>query len=394
MDDERVTVMELIRSATTTPDDDGQQVRRPEVVAAAGGALTALAGLAGVLLLVLLGALAVPRADAGVGEALGSGALVWLVGGGARAALGVATIAMTPLLGLLGLVALARLGAGRTPLTDDWRSHAAWVGGYAGVGALAALLTLLSSGAPQPLSLLLPLLVVPALGLTWSRGLPDELAARWARAPGAVRRGLLPGLHGGITAVGVGTVLLLVAVAAHLGRVAHVHDALGAGLFGGLLLVLLQVAAAPNLGIWALSLAAGPGFSSTDGASTTWASAESGVLPMLPVLAAQPQSGDLPWVTHLLVLLPVALGAWVARSALRRVSRLATTTTKAATVAVAVVVAALVVVLLDAVGGGSIGAVRLGDIGAPALTLGMVLTLEMALGALVVLARDWWVLRR
>ena len=50
--------------------------------------------------------------------------------------------------------------------------------------------------------------------------------------------------------------------------------------------------------------------------------------------------------------------------------------------------------VLDGLGGGSIGAVRLSDLGAPALPLMLVLLLELGLGALAVLARDWWVLRR
>lgn len=386
--------MELIRSATTTPDDEGEQVHRPELVAALGGAATALAGLVLVLGLVLLGALAVPRATASTGEGVGAGALTWLLLGGGRVAVGSGLVALTPLLGLLALVALARFGAARTPLADDLRSAGSWVGGYALVGGLAVLLGLLSPASPAPLSLPLPLLVVPVLGLLWARGLPERAADRWEQAPLALRRGLAPGLRGAAGGLAMGTLLLVVAVLVHLGRVGQVHGELGAGVFGGLVLVLLQLAAAPNLGLWALSLAAGPGFSTSDGALTTWASAESGVLPMIPVLAAQPQPGDLPWITHLLVLLPVALGAWVARAALREVPRLAAVRTKAAAALAGVLVAAVALALLDAVGGGSLGGARLSDIGAPAGALALALAVEMGVGALLVVARDWWVLRR
>lgn len=390
----RVTVMELLRSATSTSDEQGEPARRPEVGAALRGALTALASLVIVLVLVLLAALAVPRATAGVGESVGAGALTWLVLGGARIGVGPGTLALTPLLGLVGLVALARLGARRSTLDEDPRVLGSWVGGYALVGAVAALLGLLSPVSPDPLSLVLPLVLVPSLGLLWARGAPSTVSDRWARAPLALRRGLVPGLKGAGLALVLGTVLLLVAVAVHLDRVGHVQAGLGAGLFGGLLLVLLQVALAPNLGIWTLSLAAGPGFSTSDGAVTTWASAEAGLLPMVPVLAAQPQPGPLPWVTHLLVLLPVLVGVWIGRTTLVRVPRLAATSAKLAAVVCAVVIAAGVVALLDGVGGGSLGGARLSDLGAPALTLGLVLALEMGLGALAVVARDWWVLRR
>ena len=150
----------------------------------------------------------------------------------------------------------------------------------------------------------------------------------------------------------------------------------------------------PNLGIRALSLAAGPGFSTAGGAMTTWSSAEAGLLPMVPVLAAQPQPGPMPWVTHLLVLLPLVAGAWIGRETLSRVPRLAPTQSKLAAVLAAVVVAALGVALLDGLAGGSLGAMRLAHLGAPAVSLALVLTLELAAGALVVLARDWWLLRR
>lgn len=386
-----VTVLELIRSATT--DDEAR--RRPELSAAGTGALTAAAGLLLPLLLTVLGALAVPRASAGVGDALGSGALLWLVLGGARLDLGSGTLALTPLLGVLLLVLLARTGARRgLPEAPDLRVQGAWLGGYAGVGLLAALLGLLTPVSVTVLSLPLPLLLVPAVGLVWVHGLPPRLGEVWERAPLAFHRGFVPGVKGAAVTVVAGSLLVVVATVVHAGRVLHVHSELEAGFFGGLLLALLQVLLLPSLGIWAVSFAAGPGFATTGGAMTTWSAAESGVLPMVPVLAAQPQPGALPWVTYLLVLLPLAIGAWLGREALAWVPRLAATRAKLAVVAVAVGVAALGVVLLDGLSGGSLGADQLSDLGAPGLRLGAVLVLELGAGALAVLAREWWTLRR
>lgn len=384
--------MELIRSATTG--DDGTR-RRPEARAAAAGALTAFAGWSLPVLLVVLGALAVPRATAGFGDALGSGSLLWLVLGGARLHVGDGALALTPLLGMLLLILLARTGARRgLPDLPDARLQGAWLGGYAAVGALAALIGLLSPFGPTPLSLPLPLLIVPALGLVWAHGLPERAGEVWGRAPWPLRRALVPGAKGAGLLVAVGTALMVIVSVVHLGRVTHIQSELEAGFFGGLLLVLLQVALLPNLGIWALSFAAGPGFSTTGGAMTTWSGAEAGVMPMVPVLAAQPQPGDLPWITHLLVLLPIGVGAWVARETLARVPRLAATQTKLGAVSAAVAVAALAVALLDIVAGGALGAVRLSDLGAPAGWLAVALVAELGLGAALVFARDWWALRR
>lgn len=383
--------MELIRTAAT----DAESRRRPDLWAAGTGALTAAAGLILPLILTLLGMLAVPRATAGFGEALGSGALLWLVLGGARLHVGEGTLAMTPLLGMLLLLLLARSGARRgLPEAPGGRLQGAWLGGYAAVGVLAALLGLLTDAAPAVLSLVLPLVALPALGLVWAHGLPDRLAERWDRMPVAVHRGLVPGAKGAAAVIATGSLLVLVSTVVHLGRVLHVQSELGAGFFGGLLLVLLQIGLLPNFGIWATSFAAGPGFATTGDAMTTWSSAEAGVLPMIPVLAAQPQPGPLHWVTYGLVLLPLAVGAWLGREALLQVPRLAATRTKLGVIAVAVGLAALGVVLLDALAGGSLGADRLSDLGVPALRLGVVLVLELGVGALAVLAREWWVLRR
>lgn len=286
-----VTVLELIRSATTADDDFR---RRPELRAAGAGALTALAGLLAPLVLVLLAALAVPRAVAGVGESIGSGALLWLVLGGARLALDGGTVALTPLVWTLALLVLARCGARRgLPEEPDLRLQGSWLGGYAGVGVIAALLGLLAPAGPDVLSLVIPLVVLPAAALAWAHGLPDRVLAMWGRAPVALHRGLVPGAKGALATVAVGSVLVLVATGVNIARVMQVHADLGAGFFGGLLLVLLQVGLLPNLGIWGASFTAGPGFA-TGGATTTWAAADSGLLPMVPVLVAQPQPGDLP----------------------------------------------------------------------------------------------------
>ena len=390
-DDGGVSVLEMIRSATTVDEDFH---RRPELQAAGAGAATALLGLLVPVLLVLPAALAVPRASAGVGEAIGSGSLLWLVIGGARLEFAGAPIAFTPLLWTGALLLLARVGARRgLPERPSLRLQGLWLAGYAALGALAALLSLLGPAAPRVLSLLLPLVVLPALGLAWAHGLPERVAELWERAPVAVHRGLVPGAKGVLVTLGTGALLVLLALGVNISRVLLIHDDLGAGFFGGLLLAILQVGVLPNLGIWGLSFAAGPGFT-TGGASTTWAAADSGLLPMVPVLAAQPQPGDLPWATWLVVLLPVAIGVWLGRETLVWVPRLAATQAKLAVIIVSVATTTLGVVGLDLLAGGSLGADHLGHLGAPAVALALALATELLLGALLVFAREWWVLRR
>ena len=397
-----MTVIDRIRAVTA----DEQGDSRPELAAASHGALTALASWA---LVVLVTVVAVTTAGGPMGSAVGAGSAVWLGLGGARLGLGAATVALVPLLALAAVVVAARLGARRS-LTDldgspfveggvrdqlaspFLRRCLAWLGGYAGVALLAWAVSAAGPFAVRALSVVLPVLLVPLLGLVLAQpALVEPLAER---LPASLRRGLVPGLKGAGALLAVGSLLVVAMVVLHISRVLHVHSELGAGVGGGLLLGALQALSLPNLALWGVSWLAGPGFSVSLGADTTWVESQTSLLPMVPVLAAHPDPGAFPWVVRAVVLVPVAVGVWVARSALAALPRLARTSTKAGVAAAAVAVTAVTLGVLDAVGGGSLGADRLADIGAPALRLVLALLASMGVGAALALARDWWRLRR
>ncbi|WP_427383698.1 DUF6350 family protein [Janibacter sp. G56] len=428
-----MTVMEMFRAATTQPRatrDLGGRWTAPVL----GGALTALLGWLVVTALVTLGVLTAPHSQTSFGSAVGGGSAVWLLLGGARLGVGDAVVAFTPLLGLAGVVALAALGfsrsvrwpddddvddaAGDGPIgidalaarsdaddtdsaepfepadPEDPRTWAAWLGGWIVVGVLAWLVTLAGPVRPVAITLLLPFVLAPALGAAWVLHRRGDLDDLLDRLPSSVQRALRPGLQGAAALLVMGTTLIALAVVFHFSRVAHVQAELGAGLLGGLVLTLAQVLALPNLGLWGVSFLAGPGFDLAEGAHAGWGGAETSLLPLIPVFAAHPEPGGFPVVTRLLVLLPVIAGAYVARRVLGSMSRLASPGVKVATVGSAVVVAVAALVALDAVGGGSLGAARLSDVGAPAAALGLALLLELGIGAAVVLGRDVWRLRR
>ena len=397
-----MTVIDRIR--TVTADEEGGT--RPELVAAARGALTAFASWAVVVVVTVL---AVLTSGGSFGTSVGAGSALWLALGGARLGLGASTLAIVPLLGLAGAIVVARLGALRSldepdgsPFVDGGvrdqlssppvRLGLSWLGGHAAVGLLAWAVSLAGPFSVRAPSVLLPVLAVPLLGLVLARpGLVEPLVDR---VPLVVRRGIVPGLKGAGVLLALGALLVVGLVVLHLGRVLHVHSELGAGLGGGVLLALAQLLALPNLALWAVSWLAGSGFSVSLGADTTWVESQTSLLPMVPVLAAHPDPGAFPWVVRAVVLVPVAVGAWVARDALRGLPRLSRTSTKASAVASAVGVAAVTLGLLDALGGGSLGADRLADIGAPALRMVLALIVTLGIGAAVMLARDWWRLRR
>ena len=413
-----MSVMELLRGVTSSsveePDGNGP-IHRPLLA----GAGTALASALVVVLPALVSWVASPQSTVPWTDALGLGAGLWLLGGGARLQSGAAVIALVPLLMLAGVVAAAAWGAWRTGLDavessarSGYRAGllrrpvadalAAWAVGYAACSALLALLAQSAAARPQPALLAVPVLAVPALGAALAaRRLadrhPDLAGPRWQRpsfVPRFVRRALRPAGIGAAAMLASGCAVVAVLVAVRFPQVAHLHDELAPGLVGGTVLTLGQVLCLPNVGLWAVSFVAGTGFSVVEGSSTTWTGSRSGLLPMVPGLGALPDPGAFPGFLPAVALLPVAVGALIGWRSLRSVSRLSSGRTKLAVSGTAVVLAAGGIGALDALGGGSLGAGRLSDIGAPALPMTLALLAEFSLGAALVLAWDRWRLRR
>src|SRR5699024_1494423 len=89
-------------------------------------------------------------------------------------------------------------------------------------------------------------------------------------------------------------------------------DQLSPGIVGGLVLTLLQLALLPLVAVWALTVLLGGtvGVGTSTGISLD--GAETGVLPVLPMLGALPGPADFPsavWLLMILPMLPVGLGA-------------------------------------------------------------------------------------
>jgi hypothetical protein len=392
-------------------DDPGSGWRRGLLV----GVLTGLTSLVVVLAPVVLAWLVEPLSAGDGWQVVGTGAALWLLVSGAHVAIGEVTISLVPLLGLALLVAVAWLGA-REAMVDvstdgeHWRGTlprplagalGAWWAGYAAAVALAVGL---STGGPfrvSPASLVVPVLLVPLLALALAlrpvaRDDPEVLGPRlglpWL--PDTVRRGLRPGLAGAGLLLAIGAVVVVALVAVRWGQVSTISAGVAAGGLGGAVLALAQVASLPNLALWAVSFLAGPGFRVVEGGSVTWSGSDGGLLPMVPVLAALPQPGPFPWFTALSALVVVGVGALVARRALREVARLSRLRTKLGVAFVACTVTALVLAGLDLLAGGSVGQFRLASVGVPTGRFFLALLVETSLGALAVVLRDAWKLRR
>lgn len=411
-----MTVMELLRAGTSsTGDGPGSAVHRRAFVAG----LLAAAGSATVYVLpALLVWVAASESTVSWTSSLGVGASLWLLAGGAHLVLGATHITVVPLLGFALSVAIGRWAATRAAreaadartirLARDTLHRPlaavllAWAAGYAGCALLWVGVAFLAGPHPVVWTLVLPVLVVPTLSVLLAlqklvKGRPELAGAalrRPAWLPEAVRRALRPGLEGAGALLGGGTLICLVLLVLRFGEVRHLQSELAPGLVGGVALALAQVAVLPNLALWAVSFVAGTGFSAVEGASATWTGSRTSLMPMVPAFGALPQPGAFPGLLPVIVLLPIAVGAFVGWRALRSVARLSTERTKLTVTGGAVVLAAGAIGLLDVLGGGSLGTARLSDIGAPAGAMTLALLVELGLGAALVLLWDRWKLRR
>lgn len=410
-----MTVMELLRRATPTSGGPDPRAHQRTLLEGAGAA--AASALVFVLPALLVW-VAASESTVPWPTSLGVGASLWLLGTGAHLALGGAVVTVVPLL----FLALAVLGAAwavvravresaedRTVVLLAGLLHrplalalGAWTFGYAVVAALWAVVASLAGPRPVLWTLVFPVLVVPVgaalLALVHLLRRRPELAGERLRRPAwlpeAVRRGLRPGVEGAVALLGVGVLICVGFVVLHLGNVTNLQAALAPGVIGGVVLSLAQLLVLPNLALWAVSFVAGTGFSAVEGASATWTGSRTSLLPMVPVFGALPEPGAFPGWLPVVVLLPVAVGAFVGWRALRSVARLSTERTKLTVAGVAVVVAAGLVGLLDVVGGASLGQERLSSIGAPAGAMTLALLVELLAGAGLVLGWDRWKLRR
>lgn len=446
-----MTVMELLRNATEGRGSSGPASGRSWRALLAGAGTAALSALT-VVLPALLVWVASPQSTVEWTVAAGVGASGWLLAGGGHLRAGSGAVSLVPLLALTGVLALAVVGARRTirgtatpapgPGGDRrWglvpqptvRPLLAWTAGYAACALLWGALAFAGPAPPSLATLAWPVLVVPLLAAILAgrsvratgqaqsrpesgsaggsegrseggseggsegappggfarRSWPDRLPVRLA-----VQRALPGALWGMAAMLGAGAVIVLLLVLARFGAVSQLQSALGPGLVGGAVLVLVQLLVLPNLALWAVSFCAGSGFAVVAGAPTDWSGSRSGLLPMVPVLGALPPPGAFPWAVALVVLLPVAVGGLVGWRCLRGVARLSAMRTKALVVATGEALAAGGLGLLDVVGGGSLGAERLTHTGAPAVWMSALLLVEFGIGGAALLAWHRWRLRR
>jgi len=368
--------------------------------APAAGALAA----AGSWLVLALPALVVWVATAhttvGWGDALGIASAGWFLGHGASVAVGELSLSLAPLgLWLLALLLTVRGARRLLDRTERSAPGTTWpralvrqvvpgfVLGYAAAGLLAWLLTLAGPARPG-FAAVLVVLGIPVLALAWAllrryvAGEECGVVGEWLdRLPRWLPRAVRPGVHGAAILLGLGTVLVVIMVAARWSTVSGLHAAVNAGLVGGVLLTAAQLLVLPNLAVFALAWLAGPGFQIADGSTITLAGAHPGLMPMIPVLGALPSDGA--WSGWLILLLsvPVLAGGVIGWLACRSLARLSSWRTKLATALAAVVTSAAGLTVLAAIGSGAVGVDRLSAVGTRPLVFGAALLGLLVAGA-------------
>jgi len=250
-------------------------------MAVVGGAATALASWILCAGVVVLGWLAAEPGS--LGGALQLGTLLWLLSNGVGVLVGAIPVTLVPW-GLTVVIAfmISRFAAAsaRQVRADQKVSP--------------RLISVVTVAAYQ-----LPVLVV---ALLW--GEPWRAPARWAAVIGLYLLAAWWGSRRILCASGARAVLaaqlaMLVAGAAvlvtslgmHLQRVEALHDALHPGVAGGIALLLIQLAFAPNALIWSASYALGSGFSLGAGSVVAPAATQLGMVPGIPLLGALPSPG-------------------------------------------------------------------------------------------------------
>jgi hypothetical protein len=177
----------------------------------------------------------------------------------------------------------------------------------------------------------------------------------------------------------VSSLTLAFMLAINYAGVVALYEGLQTGVLGGIVLTIGQLAFIPNLVIWAMAWLVGPGFSIGTGSIVS----PLAPIPAIPAFGAIP-TGDLSWA-FLSVLLPIVTGFLVAAvtrpTLVRELGDYATGRwLSLAGVAVGLVSGAILG-FLAGLAGGSAGPGRLAHLGPDALSVGLCVALEVAVGA-------------
>lgn len=197
--------------------------------------------------------------------------------------------------------------------------------------------------------------------------------------PKGIWKALRAGSAGVLGLLGAAATLALISLIWHFWQAREILEYLGAGVFGGLLIVVACIGYLPVLVLWSLAYLLGPGIAIGPGIgiSPFMPAPPPTELPAFPLLAALPEKvGPLAWGLPIIaVIIGVGVGVTCVRGGpLPALMRLATAMA-------ASVLAGAVVGLLAMLSAGSLGDVRLLSIGPDPISVGLLAFGLLAIGA-------------
>jgi hypothetical protein len=355
------------------------------------------AGLAGLWLALVVVQTLDPAGGQSVGNSAALAGRLWLLAQGGELRIASGPLVLAPLLLTLGLAwGLSQAGRGiarlRAPVAGA--DAARVVGVVAGVHVLLTLLLALVVDAPEArvglLRTTLGAAVLSVVATGWGvgreSGLADDLLDRGPAR--AVLRGVLAGL---LTALGLCTAVVAVALVSDAGGYAALSGSLGGAGAGAVGLAGLALLLLPNAASAVLGLAAGPGFFVGSGTLVSVHGVTLDAVPALPLLAALPDTQAVPLVAFVSQVVPalagLVAGATVGRwfddddggSVVAGLTGMLTGVLMGAAAGILVWLA-----------GGSLGDGALAQVGAPPLATGIAIAAQCGIAAAVAAAVSRW----
>lgn len=366
-------------------------------------------GLAALITLTIVGWVAAPHdafADE-IAELLQGAVLAWLVGHLVPFGSESVQISLLPL-GLVLLPGILLYRTGRwlarnceiARLRHVHRAAVAIAGPYAAIAGTLALLARTEVVEPSmPWALVMGFVIAFVAG---GLGVLRQLMRDKQVSTGALLDLMPPRARslmvGALTSTGTlvlgGLLLFLSGLAVGMPEAIDTTRALGPGLVGGALLLLVQLAYLPNAIVYAVAYSLGPGFALGEMTIVAPTGVSVGPLPLFPMLAALPENGPAPMLSLGALAVPFLAGALggvlTQRSAPDVVSEAAPLWGFVCGITTGITMAALALVT-----GGALGSVRLAGVGPSVWQVGLVAALEIGVAAAVAAwIANWWYSRK
>ena len=345
--------------------------------------LAAVIGLLIVEAVALVVWMAEPRSSAPLSDALRTGAAFWLLGHGGRLNLPAGTAGLIPL-GLSAIFAslaaragasVSRVRSARSRLRGILAAALAVAVPYGLVAAVVARAASSGGLTVSPLAAGIGAFVLALLGAAIGAGRELPMAVPKPTLWRAMAAGLV--VASGVLIAGA-ALLAAVSLGVHIPDAVDLAKPARAGAVGGVGMLAIQAALAPNVITWSASYLLGPGFAIGAGTLVSPGHTHLGDVPALPMLAALPSTAAA-WPLYLLFAIPIGAGVLGGLTVVRRLPRTPKPATAALLAAGAGLGVAILVAIAALLSGGPVTAGRLATVGPAALPTGLMALLEIGL---------------